>query len=121
MKVSIAKLLGSWFKSVLNLFIELILFIVNIPKYLYQFFKGLRLFSQSYTGIIEALEVQKDRVNIFIDANPTTNTAAKIMTEWINENIRLQKEHENMFSSLFGILIAVLALFISILALLLSR
>ena len=50
--------------------------------------------------------------------NVFTNGVLDILQKWINETIRLHEEHEKMFVGLFGILIAVIALFISLIALL---
>ena len=114
------KTIRIWIKTFILLAWEIILFLLNLPKYLYQFFKGLRIFSQSYSGIIQALEDQKIHGSELRNTKLSQNDFANIMHKWINETIRLHEEHEKMFGGLFGILIAVIALFISTIALLIK-
>jgi len=106
-----------WVLEFPKLVIEIFLFFLNLHKYLRQFFSGLRIFSESYSGLTESLKSQKELLDKFTWNRENQKSAAKDMKEWVNKTIELNKEHDKMFATLFGILIAVLSLFISILAL----
>lgn len=100
---------------------EILLFIVNAPLYLYKFFSGLRLFADSYDGIITGLETQKKFGESLMKSKVKEEEFSKLVSQLASETIRLKKIHDEMFTGLFGVLIAVLALFISILALFIKK
>lgn len=100
---------------------EMGLFILNLPRYLYQFLRGLRHFSKSYRGMLRALEESDMFEERLKTAKLDPATFRKEVRTWVNETIRLNTEHERMFTQLFGALVAILALLISILALMIGR
>jgi hypothetical protein len=112
----------SWLRIFPRLFWEIIQFFINIPLYLYKFFLGLRLFSESYDGILDGLETQKKfGEHLKNSKNIDVKSYTSLIRQLVNETNRLKDIQERMFTGLFGILIAVLALFISVLALLIRK
>lgn len=99
----------------MNLIKEIFLFILYAPHYLTQFFKGLRIFSESYTKLLNAYE-ENERRYWNTDLRDT-NKMAEFVKSNRNEALRLLREHEKMFNQLFSIFISTLALIISIMAL----
>ncbi len=99
----------------MSLIKETFLFIVYFLCYLTQFLKGLRIFSESYSKLLNTYE-QNERIYWNTDLKNTNDT-----TEFIkrnrNEALRLLREHEKMFNQLFSIFISTMALIIAILAL----
>ena len=104
-----------------KLFWEIFLFFVNIPHYLYNFFSGLRLFSESYDRIILILKEQQRLMENVKSRNNKNLEDIKTMVELISRVEGYKKEQQEIFTGLFGILIAVLALFISVSAFLIRK
>ncbi|MFZ5366360.1 MAG: hypothetical protein ACOZBZ_03630 [Patescibacteria group bacterium] len=103
-----------WLHSWLFFVKEFLKFIVNLPEYFGKVFEGFNVFAESYRGLVEGLKsYQKTWHNA-----KTVN--AEDVKYFINETIRLKKEQEKMFSGLSTIFIAILALVISILAIVLK-
>lgn len=123
MKINLRQIENSikeWIVILFKLFWEIVLFLINIPQYLYKFFSGLRIFAESYDGIIKGLETQQKFLNSLTQSRVNEQSLAQMLREYIRETTRLKKIQEEMFTGLFGILIAVLALFISVIALLIN-
>ena len=72
------------------------------------------MFSESYSGLLNAMKKRREsKPLIFMDDT--------VLKDWKRDVLRLEEMHEKMFASLFGILIAVLALIISVVALFISK
>lgn len=102
-----------WLRSWLFFIKEFLKFIVNLPEYFSRVFEGFNVLAESYRGLVEGL---KSYQKTWRSAKTITAEDAKY---FINETIRLKKEQEKMFSGLSTVFIAILALVISILAIIL--
>lgn len=111
-------------KTLFDFLKELLLFLWNLPSYLTKFFKGLRIFSESYDGILKRSEELQETYKK-MDLNKTFGNNIKASTEFIVDNrnqlLELKKEQEQMFNQLFSIFIATVAMIISILALIIKK
>lgn len=110
-----------WLSIFPNLLWEIVLFILNLPRYFYLFFHGLRVSSVSYSKLLDAISSRKKSIDSLFEAKLDEQKTTHIFRTLLNEAIELNKEQEKLFTGLFGIFIAILALFISIIALLIKR
>jgi len=111
----------TWACILFDLICEIFLFIIKLPYYLYLFFYGLRITTKSYSDLLSGLEdIKKSKKELF-ESRVSEQTLTGYYTHLLKEIKRLQEEQEKSFATLFGIFIAVLALFISIIALLIKR
>ncbi|MDP2649347.1 MAG: hypothetical protein Q8P10_00730 [bacterium] len=99
-----------WLFSWVFLIFEFSKFIFNLPQYFGRIFEGFNIFAKSYNGLVAGLKSFQKTWS----ANKNPNT--KTVQYYINETIRLRKEQEKMFSGLSTIFIAILALVISVIA-----
>ena len=110
-----------WFSIFPNLLWEVILFVLNLPRYFYLFFHGLRVSSASYEKLLNAISSRKKSIDNLFEAKLDEQKTTHIFRTLLNDTIELNKEQERLFTGLFGIFVAILALFISIIALLIKR
>ena len=105
----------------MNLIKELLIFVIRLPYYITQFLRGLRLFSESYEGLLKAWENnEKIYQETDLEKFKTTNEATDFVVTNRNTALELIREHEKMFNQLFSIFVSTIALIISILALIVS-
>lgn len=103
-----------WLRSWLFFIKEFFKFIFNLPEYFGRVFEGFNIFAESYRRLVEGL---KSHQQSWDNIKPRD---AKTVRYFVNETIRLRKEQEKMFSGLSTVFIAILALVISILAIVLK-
>ncbi len=104
-----------------KLLLELLWFITNFNRYLYQFFSGFRQFSNSYAGIITGLESLKKLSKNIQKSRLIEDDFRTLIQTTVDETVRLTKIHDEKYTGLFGLLIATLALFISVITLLITK
>lgn len=110
-----------WLHVFVDLIYELLLFLLKLPYYLYLFFHGLRITATSYSEILDAIASRKGTIDRVFKAKIDEQETTRIWRTIYNEILKLRKEQEQLFTGLFGVFIAILALFISIVALLLKK
>lgn len=111
----------TWLITFPKLIWEIILFTLNLPRFFYLFFHGLRITAVSYSKLLDGMSSRQKTIDSLFKKNLSEQQATRIFRILLNQTIELNKEQERLFSGLFGIFIAILALFISMIALLLNK
>lgn len=111
----------NWLWIFPKLLYELVLFFLSIPRYFYLFFHGLRITVDSYSKLLGGLSTYQKAIDDLFKSKLNEQKTTEIFRKLLNETIRLKSEQEKSFTALFGIFIGILALFISIIAVLLKR
>ncbi len=120
--IRIKKLTFDWLKVFPKLVYEIGYFLLNIPRYLLLFFSGLRISANSYSKLLGAIQTTKNAIDRLFENKPEDpQQTTRLFRSLLNEQIRLGKEQEKLFTALFGVFVAILALLISIITLLIKR
>jgi len=120
--IRIKKLTFDWLKVFPKLVYEIGYFLLNIPRYLLLFFSGLRISANSYSKLLGAIQTTKNAIDRLFENKPEDpQQTTRLFGSLLNEQIRLGKEQEKLFTALFGVFVAILALLISIITLLIKR
>ncbi len=110
-----------WLLLFPKLLLEILLFVLNIPKFCYLFLLGFRTTIDSYSKLIDGLSTIQKSIEHLFETKLNEQQVATVFRKLLKETQRLNLEQEKSFSALFSIFIAILALFISIIALLFRR
>src|SRR5258706_13320533 len=93
---------------------EIILFTLHIPHYFYLFFHGLRITSDSYSKLLDAISSRKNTIDNLFKKNIDSQETTKIFRALLNQLIELKQDQDRLYAGILGVFIAILALFISI-------
>ncbi len=110
-----------WLKTLLELICEIILFVLNIHYYFRLFLYGLRLSAGSYQELLKTLADRRSAIDNVAHSKIDSREATKMLLDILNDITKLEKEQEKLFSSIFGIFIAVTALIVSLITLLVKK
>lgn len=117
----IIKNIIEWFGLFIKLINEILLFLLNIPLYLSLFFYGLRASIDEYLKIARAVESKEKSIDYLFKARMNEIETTKLFAKLHNQKIRLIDRRDKLYYSLFPSLIAVLALFISLISLVIKK